>query len=147
MTSRPAELVRCRATKQDGTPCGVSWGLSPDTQLCLVHDPQRKAAADAARAAGGTTTGQLAAKRNNGKYRALDPQQLRGRPARTKREIERNLAVMAFAEGTGAADPVTCREYVRISLAHKTLINERTLTKDVAMLKRQVKAMKRGRSA
>ena len=142
----PAGPPRCRATKGDGTPCGVSWGLSP-AGLCFLHDPDRKAAAQAASAAGAATTGMLHAARREKKFRALAPSQLGGRPARTRRENERNLAAMNFAEGTGAVDPHTHREYVKGSLAHLKLINDRTLAREVRDLKRQVKAMKRGRSA
>jgi len=143
-SSPPADPPRCRATKGDGTPCGVSWGLSP-AGLCFLHDPDRKAAARAAAAAGAATTGMLHAARRAGKYRVLEPSQLGGRPARTRREIERHISVMNLAVGTGAVDPLTHREYVRGSLAHLKLLNDRTLAKDVGMLKRQVKALKRGR--
>ena len=142
----PAEPVRCRATKNDGSPCRVSWGLSSGG-LCFLHDPDRRAAAQAASAAGAATTGMLHAARREKKFRALAPSQLGGRPARTRREIERNLAAMNFAEGTGAVDPQTHREYVKGSLAHLKLINDRTLAREVRDLKRQVKAMKRGRPA
>ena len=162
----PTEPVRCRATKGDGTPCGVSWGLSPAEPVrcrfvradgsgcrvsfglcdgwCLVHDPDRKDAARAAAAAGADAVN---AARRAAKYRTLDPRQLGGQPARTRQEIERYIAAMNFAEGTGAVDPHTHREYIRGSLAHLKLINDRTLAREVRDLKRQVKAMKRGRSA
>ena len=139
----PTEPVRCRATKGDGTPCGVSWGLSP-AGLCFLHDPDRKVTADAARAAG---AGAVNAARRAGKYRTLDPQQLGGRPARTRREIEQNIATMAFAGATGTVDPNTLREFVKACVAHLKLIDSRTVAKDVRALKRQVKALKRGRSA
>src|SRR5438445_3147641 len=106
MTSRPAELVRCRATKQDGTPCGVSWGLSADTQLCLVHDPGRKAAADAARAAGGTTTGTLNAAKRPGKYRVATADQLpQRRPPRTVDDVVRWSSWAGWAVTIGVIDP------------------------------------------
>src|SRR5438132_12508289 len=136
----PTEPVRCRATKGDGTPCGVSWGLSP-AGLCFLHDPDRRAAAQAASAAGAATTGMLHAARREKKFRALAPSQLGGRPARTRREIDRNLAAMNFAEGTGAVDPQTHREYVKGALDHLTPINDLTLARALVDLKRQATAV------
>src|SRR2546426_12558 len=95
----PTEPVRCTFVKADGSQCGVTFGLRDG--LCSPHDPARKGATDLARAAGGTTTSQA---RRAGKYRTLDPQQLGGRPARTLADIERGVATMTFAVGTGAAD-------------------------------------------
>ena len=147
MTAPPAEPVRCRATKGDGRPCGVSWGLAPDTQLCLVHDPERKAAADAARAAGGTTTAAGAAAKRASKFRTLDPAQLGGRPARTLADIERGVALVTFSVVTGAVDPATAREYFRGSQTHKEIKKLRGLVADVVELRRAVKQLKRARSA
>jgi len=137
--------TRCSAVTKTGAPCGVSWGLS-SAGLCLMHDEARRAQADAARRAGGVTTGAAAAAQRNGKYRTLTPEQLGRRPARTRREIERNVALMAYGEGTGDVDPLTLREYVRACGFHRTLLNDRTLARGMADLKRQVKALKKGRA-
>src|SRR2546427_11954431 len=147
MTAPPAEPVRCRATKNDGTPCGVNWGLSAETHLCLVHDPQRRAQADAARRAGAETTGNLLAAKRAGKYRTLDPHQLGGRPARTLAAIERGVALMAFSVATGAVGPAAARAYLRGSQTHKEIKKLRGLTADVLQLRRDLKALKRRHSA
>ena len=68
MTDAPAEPVRCRFIRADGTGCRVSFGLRDG--LCLVHDPARKDAARAAAAAGADAVN---AARRAGKYRTLDP--------------------------------------------------------------------------
>jgi len=143
MTDAPgAPPPTCKFIRADGTGCRVSFGLRDG--LCLVHDPARKDAARAAAAAGADAVN---AARRAGKYRTLDPQQLGGRPARTRREIEQNIATMAFAGATGTVDPNTLREFVKACVAHLKLIDGRTVAKDVRALKRQVKALKRGRSA
>lgn len=138
----PTDPPRCAFVKADGSRCRVTFGLHDG--LCSPHDPARKAATDAARAAGGTTTSQV---RRASKYRVLDPQQLGGRPARTLADIERGVATMTFAVGTGAADPATAREYFRGATTHREIKTLRRVVADLLSLRRDLKALKRGRSA
>ena len=140
----PAEPVRCRATKGDGAPCGVTWGLVDG--LCFLHDPGRREQAEAARRAGTASAATFYAAGPGGASRTVGPEQLGGRAARTKRQIERNIAVMTYAEGIGVVAPNTLREYVKGALAHVKLINDRTLAREVRELKRQVRELKRGRA-
>src|SRR5437762_4718358 len=98
----PAEPVRCRATKSDGTPCGVSWGLVGG--LCLSHDPGRRAQAEAARRAGAAATGALFAAQR-AQYRSAAPEHLPTRhPPRTLADIIRWASWCAWAQAVGLVD-------------------------------------------
>src|SRR2546426_7025732 len=106
MTAPLAGPPRCRATKADGTGCGVSWGLVEG--LCLMHHPGRRAQAEAARRAGAETTGSLvaAAKGGNGKYRVVTPAQLpTRRPPKTVDDVVRWSSWAGWAVTTGVIDP------------------------------------------
>jgi hypothetical protein len=130
---------RCGGTTTRGTPCAVTWGLSP-AGFCLMHDPERRDQAAAARAAGGVTTGAAAAAQRNGKYRVVPIDQLpTAQPPRSIPEARRWASWYPWAVSHGLIDPTTSREGVRgintLLAVLKVLDHERRLKKIERQLK------------
>ena len=132
---------RCRATRHDGQPCLVTWGLAPETRLCLAHDPLRKELAAAARRAGGiTTTGAVAAPpRDGAKYRVVPPHAVpRGRPPKTLDDCIRWASWLAFAAVTGLIDGISIREANRSLQTLKDSIHKKDLLDRIRRLEKLV---------
>lgn len=133
---------RCRATRTDGQPCGVTWGLS-EAGLCLAHDPLRKEQAVAARRAAGTTTGALAQARGS-KYRVVAPGAVPGgRPPRSLQDVIRWASWCAFAAATGLLDGVSVREVNRSLITLKTGLEKRDLLRRIKALEQNLKTYER----
>ncbi len=143
-----SEPPRCTALKADGAQCGVTWGLSAEGR-CLMHDPERRAAADAARRAAGATTGALAATQARpGKYRTVAPDAVPGRrPPRSLHDVIVWASWCAYAAATGLLDGVSVREINRSLGTLKDAIHKADLLKRIRALEVKLRQYERERGA
>jgi len=144
-----SERTHCTATRNDGGACAVSWGLSPDTQLCLAHDPCRKELAAAARRSGGTAkTGGAAPTKRDGKYRVVPPDAVpRGRPPKTLDDCIQWASWLAFQAVIGGLDGVTVRECNRSLTTLKDSLNKRDLLARIRALEIKLRQYEQDRVA
>ena len=113
-----------------------------------MHDPARKPAADAARAAGAATTGALAAAKRGAKYHTVTPDQLPQRlPPRTVDDVVRWSSWAGWAVTTGLIDPGTSRELCRSLTTLKDALNKRDLLRRIRVLEKLVTQYERERTA
>ena len=131
----------CTFVKPDGSRCRVTFALSPDTQLCAVHDLARAEQLRAARHRGGATR---AARQGAAKFRSFRADELPP-PPETLEDIKAWAGRFTHGVGCGRVDSRTA-EVVFDGL--KTL--RQTLDKlEIAATQqahdRQLRALKRGR--
>lgn len=120
----------------DGLPCRSPLGLGA-SGLCLSHDPKRKAAARAVRAAGGRAAG--AAKRA---ARVSIPDGV-PKPPRNLEEATTYFAWITDAIATGRMDARTGHECAFALKGFQSAAEKRDLQREIAALRAELAAAKR----
>jgi len=100
--------MQCRHIREDGTRCGVTFGLVEG--LCWHHDPGRAKDADAARRKGLKAASQTSRRRRGGTVKTVDPTDAPGGPPQTAEEARQWVAWATWAVATGQIDARTARE-------------------------------------
>jgi len=117
--------------------CGSTVGVSL-SGYCWNHDPDRREAAQTARAKGGTTTGARTTK-----IRTVPVDQV---PPLHEMDDAVTASAWLFSLGvSGQLDPSTVREGNRSVTTFKDALHKRDLLRRIKELERQVKELERGR--
>src|SRR6266536_941870 len=133
----PADPRRCTFVRSDGSRCRGAFGLRDGR--CVVHDPDRREQAQAARQAGGAATALVATQRS-GKYRVATPEQLpTRRPPKSVDDVVRWSSWAAWAVTTGLIDPGTSRELNRSLGTLKEALSKRDLLRRIRDLEAKLK--------
>jgi len=125
-------VARCKAKTKKGIRCTVSWGLS-DAGLCLWHDPDRRERAREVRSKGG--------KANKRKFDEAPPR---------LETLDDAVTCTAWVFNQAALGNLPERRadvMVKAVRQFQSAINLRDLERQAAELKRQVKELKKRRSA
>jgi hypothetical protein len=143
----PMSFSTCRGTTKTGNPCRVRLNLGPGG-LCLQHDPARVEEARAVRAAGGRAAGpaQREARERQRIGAAIqlpiDPPSM----PHTLDDIAKVQAWVAYQTYTGGMDARTSEATTKALRNQQLIIEKRDLQADVARLRRELAAVKKGRA-
>jgi hypothetical protein len=121
----------CRGFKKDGTPCRVTFGLSPDG-LCAPHDPAR---AEQMRA--GVAKGVAIRQQMRVTARTILPEGML-RPPKTLDDAVRWSAWAMHAAVTGVIDARTAHEVGFLVNSFTASLQKRDLQREIAELRKQL---------
>jgi hypothetical protein len=131
----------CTFTKDDGTRCQVSNGLS-DAGLCIWHDPERRQQVAEMRSKGARTANPKRAKHTARTVSAEDAP-----PApESLEDCVRWSSWLTVAVTTGVLDARTTKEAVQAIRELRASLEKRDLEREVADLKRQLAAIQKPRA-
>lgn len=134
-TDRP----HCVGFKASGDPCGATMGLSA-AGLCLNHDPERRAAANAMRAAGGRAKG--AAARAARDARAILPPDDTPSAPKTLDDATKYFAWIVSAVTSGRLDARSAHEAAYALNGFKAAAEKRDLAREIKALRKQLEDVK-----
>jgi len=138
-----APAPRCTFVKADGNGCRVTFALSPETQLCAVHDPARRDVMRAARHRGGASS---AAHQRGGK--AVRVVSVDAVPPLATLDDAVAASAWLFKLGvSGQLDPGTAREGNRSVTTFKDSIHKRDLLVRIRELERKLRQYEQERTA
>lgn len=129
----------CRATKDDGSPCGSTSGINPENGLCFWHDPTRRERAQEARRRGGRAAGHQ--NRKERRYAADVPG-----PLETPADACRWTAWATQALATGRIDDKTAGKIASLVRAWLSANEKRAQAEEIAELRDEIAALRGPRS-
>ena len=135
--------MQCEHIKADGERCKVTWGVSESSGRCFCHCPERAEERAESRRKG---QAQSAHVRRRSVFRTVPPDRAPPRPE-TIEDAAAWSSWATLAVATGQLDARTAREIAGLLRVLVSAVEKGALTAQVAELKRQVAALRKGKAA